>query len=123
MAYPKITTVMESEAITAPGTDFTTDAVISQAGGEECLFYLEFTSNPGTLTGKVYLEGRLSEDASWAEVWENGGSTRIELDLTNVIPPNYNIMASGVPLLHAQRWASDTLANSNTTTAHAFLIE
>ena len=85
-------------------------------------FLFEFSANPGATSGKMVLEAKMSSDLEYCEVHEYGGS-RVELDLSNVTPPSYNIMAAGVQLFYSQRWTSESGSTGNTRNMNAWIIE
>lgn len=127
MSWSQVTVLEEDIAFTggvarnAPTANF---ATLKNTEDSEGAFELVFSGQPGTVTGDVALQGRLSADAPWADVFVGG--SRVELTgtggslwtiLFGAGQPN-GVIKTQIPNLPFIRVRFDgyTLTNSRTVT-------
>jgi hypothetical protein len=107
-----------------PTTGASQQSIITQRVFDELgIMQLRFASNPGTTTGSIVLQGRMSNDAPWSDVYNSLG--RVEIvgrgsGTTFIDGPTYE----GIPILPQMRaWFDNYQPTNNVNNFRIFLVE
>ena len=103
------------EAFISPSIN--TQRLNDERGG----MHISFDGDPGAVTGSIFLQGRLSPDAEFAQVFEGG--VPVELDLSTTHAALFTASNNSIPMLPEIRLRGEAVTVTNTVTATISITE
>ena len=124
MTWSKITNIVRNQATTAGGgllTVTSSEVVAQRLMGDRGMVAGQYSANPGgTNTGKIYLQGRLSPEAEFTDVYEGGA--RVALAMEDTTSAQLTVATRDIPILPEMRFKGG-LRTTNSVDLNIWIVE